>query len=406
MALRGFSHHYGWIIVASGILAVFACLGLGRFALGMMLPSMGQALGLSYAQMGYISTSNFVGYLAAVFTAAFLVRRFGERWTICGGLVLVAVSMMLIARADGFLGVLVLYILTGIGSGAANVPIMALVSHWFARRHRGKAAGLIVSGSGFGIIFSGNLVPVLNTLAGTDGWRLNWLALGATSLATAAVCGLLLRNRPADMALSSYGSQDSDVTRPPASHSVPKSRRAVLAHLGGIYFLFGYTYVIYATFIVTTLVQERGFSEATAGQFWAWVGILSLASGPVFGTLSDWIGRRAGLITVFALQMIAYLLVAVPLADTFLYLSIGLFGIVAWSIPSIMAAAVGDYMGPEHAAAGFGSITLFFGFGQIIGPAVAGIAAEAAGSFSGSFMMAAALAASAILLTLFLRRPD
>ncbi len=62
-------------------------------------------------------------------------------------------------------------------------------------------------------------------------------------------------------------------------------------------------------------------------------------------------------------------------------------------------------MGPEHAAAGFGTITLIFGFGQIIGPAVAGAAANATGSFSSSFAMAAALAALAIVLTLFLRKP-
>ena len=62
-------------------------------------------------------------------------------------------------------------------------------------------------------------------------------------------------------------------------------------------------------------------------------------------------------------------------------------------------------MGPEHAAAGFGAITPIFGFGQIIGPAVAGAAADATGSFSSSFAMAAALAALAIVPTLFLRKP-
>ena len=36
--------------------------------------------------------------------------------------------------------------------------------------------------------------------------------------------------------------------------------RKDIYHLGAIYFLFGCTYVIYATFIVTALVQERGFS--------------------------------------------------------------------------------------------------------------------------------------------------
>ena len=38
------------------------------------------------------------------------------------------------------------------------------------------------------------------------------------------------------------------------------------------------------------------------------------------------------------------------------------------------ARRTGLTMGPEHAAAGFGAITPIFGFGQIIGPAIAGAA--------------------------------
>jgi MFS family permease len=402
------SVHYGWVIVATGTLTILACLGLGRFALGMLLPSMGASLGLGYVEMGLIGTGNFVGYLAAVMVAGPLVRRFGARRTIFCALALVGASMMLVGRAAGFTEVLVLYVLTGIGTGAANVPVMGLVPHWFARRHRGKAAGWIVIGSGFGIIYAGTLVPAINAGAGGgDGWRTSWLVLGATALAIAAVVGGLLRNRPEDKGLEPIGGGEAAAGSAAFhAHPGPAARRRILAHLGAIYFLFGYTYVIYATFIVTTLVEERGFSEAGAGQFWAWIGFLSLASGPVFGTLSDRTSRRAGLIVVFALQMSAYLLVALPLPDAFLYLSIGLFGICAWSIPGIMAAACGDYMGAEHAVAGFGAITFIFGIGQIIGPTVAGAAADATGSFASSFLMAAAMAAAAIALSAFLRRPD
>ena len=89
----------------------------------------------------------------------------------------------------------------------------------------------------------------------------------------------------------------------------------------------------------------------------------------------------------------------------FLYLSIFFYGIVAWSIPSIMAAAVGDYVGARNAATAFGLITFIFGFGQISGPSVAGILAERTGSFSSSYFMAAGFAGAAILLTIFLRKP-
>lgn len=399
--------HYGWVIVFTGTLCIVACLGFGRFALGMLLPSMATTLNLTYSQMGFISTANFLGYLVSVLVSGVWAVRTGPRRFIFTALLLVGTSMALISQATSFIQVLVLYTLTGVGSGASNVPVMGLVSAWFSSRKRGRAAGFIVIGSGFAIIISGRLIPFINNLKGPEGWRTSWMILSAIVLVIAFIGLVLLRNRPEDKGLKPVGSSHHSTTGPHVSEKTKKSvyKNGVLYYLGIIYFLFGYTYVIYATFIVTTLVKERGFSESVAGNFWAWVGFLSLFSGPVFGTLSDKLGRKAGLIIVFTFQMLSYILVASELPGLFLYLSIFFYGIVAWSIPSIMAAAVGDYVGSRKAAAAFGLVTFIFGLGQITGPAIAGILAEKTGSFTSSFYMAAAFAGMAILLTAFLRKP-
>ena len=403
------SFHYAWIIVVTGTIVIMACLGFGRFALGMLLPSMASSLNLSYTQIGYISTGNFIGYLAAVLLCAPIAKKIGSRQLIVIALAIIAASMALISRAQSFFTVLLLYLITGIGSGAANVPMMGLITAWFDRAIRGRAAGFVVIGSGFAIIISGKLIPFVNSRIGPDGWRTNWMILAVAVASIAVFAFLVLRNRPEEMDLGPLGSEDRIAPSGPRGAAVSKEniyRNKTLYLLGCIYFLFGYTYVIYATFIVTTLVKERGFSEAVAGNFWAWVGFLSLFSGPVFGTLSDHIGRKAGLMLVFLLQMLAYLMVASNLPPLFLYLSIGFYGTVAWSIPSIMVAAVSEYVGPEKALAAFGFITFIFGLGQITGPSIAGILAERTGSFSSSFFMTAALSAMAILLTAFLRKPD
>jgi MFS family permease len=358
--------------------------------------------------MGFISTANFLGYLVAVLVSGFLAAKMGSRKFIPLALMLVGTSMALISQAKGFFSILILYTLTGLGSGATNVPVMGLVSSWFASNRRGKAAGFIVIGSGFAIIISGKLIPFVNRLAGPEGWRVSWLILSGTVVLIALIGYALLRDRPEEKGLKPAGTGDT-VRRFSGDHQKGRKnvyREGVMYYLGAIYFLFGYTYVIYATFIVTTLVKERGFSETVAGNFWAWVGFLSLFSGPVFGTLSDRLGRKAGLIIVFLFQTLSYLLVASGLPGVFLYLSIGFYGIVAWSIPSIMAAAVGDYVGARRAAAAFGLVTFIFGFGQIIGPAVAGLLAERSGSFTGSFSMAAFFAGLAILLAAFLKKPE
>lgn len=399
--------HYGWVIVLTGTAVCFSCLGLGRFSLGMLLPSMGISLDLSYSQMGLIGTGNFVGYMISVILAGIIAKVMGARWTISIGLVLVGGSMVLISRATGFLEVMSLYVATGMGTGLANVPMMGLVSHWFLKSKRGQAAGIMVSGNGMGIVFTGLLIPWVNTSMGIEGWRTGWLIIGVISLLSAVIAAIYLRNEPAVKNLEPLGEAGAAAASTgPAPDRSHKSNQWIMVHLGCIYALFGATYAVYATFIVTAMVNERGFGENTAGTFWAVVGGLSIFSGPLFGWLSDRLGRKVGLMVVYTLFTCAYGLAAADLPNPFLYASIGIYGLVAWSIPTIMSAAVGDYTGPVRAVKAFGFITLFFGAGQITGPAVAGYLADITGTFSISFGLCAFLTASAVALTCFLRPPS
>jgi sugar phosphate permease len=407
--VRNLPFHYAWIIAVTGTFCIIACLGFGRFALGMILPSMAKSLKLNYSQMGFISTGNFVGYLTSVFFSGMVVSKFGQRLYIFLSLLLVGISMIFLSYSYNFFYLLFLYWLTGIGSGGANVSMMSLVSAWFTKKNRGKGAGIMTIGSGFAIIFSGVFIPYVNSIKGDEGWRFSWFFLGSLVIIIAILCLLVLRNSPSDFGLNPLGfdeKRDEKIKKEKFHVEQRIYKNKVIYHLGAIYFLFGYTYVIYATFIVTTLVKERGFSESLAGNFWSWVGFLSLFSGPVFGIISDKLGRKAGLIIVFSFQLISYLLVASKLPGIFLYLSIFCYGFVAWSIPTIMAAAVGDYVGTQNSAKAFGFITFIFGLGQIIGPTIAGIMAEKTGSFSSSFYMSAFLAAIAILLSAFLKKPQ
>lgn len=400
--------HYGWIVVFTGMLGILACLGFGRFAFGMLLPSIGESLSLSYSQMGLISTGNFLGYLSAALISGIIATRTGLRKLIYVSLMLVGFTMILSSMAQGFLYLLIMYTLTGFGSGASNIPIVALVSSWFSRRVRGRAAGFIVAGSGFAIIFSGRFIPFMNEhMEAGEGWRSAWLILGLIVIFIAFVCLLLLRDNPLEIELKPVGyDKDTDSPKGAAAdqHYQGIYKRWIIYYLGIIYFFFGYTYVIYVTFIVTALVKERGFTELGAGNLWSIVGFMSIFSGPLAGFLSDKCGRKTALIAVFSLQMLAYLFIAAYLPETFLYISIVFFGMVAWSIPAIMAAIVADYTRDRETAPAFGLVTFIFGIGQITGPAVAGYMAAASGGFSSSFYMAAVFSAVAIALSAFLRK--
>ncbi|HEX9873027.1 MAG TPA: YbfB/YjiJ family MFS transporter [Deferrimonas sp.] len=398
------SPHYAWVIAATGALTLFACLGLARFAFGMLLPGMRAGLGLGFDEMGFVSTGNFVGYLAAVAMVPALVRRFRPRALIAAGLLLIALCMLGIGLSRGFAAVLCLYALVGIGSGLANIPVMVLVSHWFRRERRGRAAGMMVMGNGAAIIFSGLLIPVLNRTFGDAGWRSGWLVLGVLTFLIAVLAACLLRNDPADLGLEPLGRREALSPQAMIPREAPGSAR-VLVTLGVLYLIFGATYMIYGTFFVTTLVVEYGFAEARAGLFWSWVGFFALFSGIAFGALSDRIGRRGGLAAGFAVQTLAYLLAGSGLGTFALLGSVVLYGLAAFAIPSIMAAAIGDYFGLTRAASAFSIVTFFFALGQTVGPGSAGVIAAATGTFTSGYLAAAGLTALALCLSALLPRP-
>jgi MFS family permease len=408
MALR---IHYGWWVAAAGFLVMAACLGLARFSFGALLPPMAQALELSYARQGWLGTGNFIGYLVMVGAAPWLSRRLGPSRAVVLGLGLIAATMAGVGASGEYGAALALYVLTGVGSGAANIPMMALIAAWFARARRGLATGTILAGNGFGIVIAGVLVPLV--AAGPEGsWRAGWLFLGGICALIMAVAWLVLRDSPERIGLSPIGAAQSPP--PPHVQAAPYRmtgvERRFMIHLGVVYAIFGATYMVYGSFLVTTLVEAFGLSEAAAGGYWSWVGLFSMASGPLFGRISDRLGRKTGLAAALGVQTAAYALAGLnAMGDgnggslLAMQVSVGLYGLAAFAIPTVTVATCADQLGANRAASGLAFVTFFFAGGQVVGPAAAGWLADATGDFAASYLLAAALTALGVLLALRLR---
>ena len=116
---------------------------------------------------------------------------------------------------------------------------MGLVSHWFSRSNRGRAAGIMLSGNGIAIVLTGLLIPWVNAASGDEGWRTGWLIIGIISLLIALVAAFFLRNEPGEKGLEPLGDGGP---RPQSSlrESGKKkdSNKWTIVHLGAIYFFF------------------------------------------------------------------------------------------------------------------------------------------------------------------------
>ncbi|MFZ5642166.1 MAG: YbfB/YjiJ family MFS transporter [Bacillota bacterium] len=399
--------HYGWVVLALGILVVAGSLGFGRFGYSMILPSMQSALGLPHGQTGIIASANMAGYVTSALVAGILASRFGPRMVIVVSLLWTGLTMALTSIAGGLSSLALLRFLTGLGSAGGNISIMGLASGWFSSKRRGMACGFLVGGSGLALTVTGWLVPNINKIYLQEGWRYSWLALGLITVIIGVLSGLFLRNNPREKGLSPVGGED------PAAVLGGEEKRYLsikdILMLKGVpgmaaaYFCFGFSYIIYATFFVNYIIGEKGFSEAAAGSVWSLVGFLSIGSAVLWGTASDLIGRRPALVAVFILQAVCFVLPVHAMGQSIIKVSAIIFGLTAWSIPGIVASLSGDLSGPENAPAVLGLVTFFMGMGQVMGPTVASYVKEVSCTFNGAFYLASSMAVAGAALSMAIR---
>lgn len=413
------------------MLAAVAAHGFGRMSYTLILPEMREGLGLSYTQAGLLSTGNFIGYLIFAVIGGFLASKYGTRRVISLSLVLMGICMLLTGLANSFEQAFALRLLTGLGNGGAYVPAMALGSIWFAMRRRGFATGIVSGGIGVGTFLGGVIVPRILVTYGDVGWRYSWYYLGGAVLFVALLCYLLLRDRPEELGLQQVGASVSPKTQGnqnpspssgSSSDSIPGSsgradkkpptlqwglvyRVKEVWYLGLVYFTYGFSYVIYMTFFKAFLSDEMGLTVVLVGYLWALVGGLSAFCGVIWGGISDRLGRKYGAALAYFTLALSYLLFALFHTLPAFYVSVFLFGLSAWSVPTIMAAAVGDYVGPRLAPAGVGFVTLFFGIGQALGPALGGYLKDLTGTFAFSFILATSVSLLGLVGSLLLKKP-
>jgi MFS family permease len=353
--------------------------GLGRFGYTLVLPSIRDDLGLSYALSGLLATANFAGFLVAAFSGGLLSARLGVRGASVAGLLAMLVGWVASGLAPTYPILLALQIPVGFGTGTVMIATISSLPAWFPLRYRGLVSGLGNGAAGLGILLSGVLVPWLLAQFGPTGWRQVWFVFaGGVGLAT-VVAAVFLRRRVTTGAQLPAGAR-----RPPAPGIY---RNALYWRYASVTLLMGAATGIYGTYFGAYGTQQLGLAPDQVGRTWGLVGLLSIFSGVLWGVLSDRTGRRTALGATLLVQAAANAIVVVSPGPVTLTISAAIAGLTLFGAAAVMTAMMSDVAEPHLLPAVGGLLAIGSGVGQLGGPALAGALADLTQTLAAAYIL-------------------
>lgn len=371
------------LIALGGLLALAAAMGIGRFVYTPILPFMVEAIPLGHADAGLIASVNFLGYLVGALAASLGALPGSHRFWFLGALALSATTTAAMAATSGIWAFVLFRFAGGAASAFVLVFSSALVLERLNRAGRPGLSALHFAGVGCGIAFSAVAVAALAQQGVT--WRGQWVTSGVMTLLCLALAAIFV---PAEVA--PRGAVDAD--------GAPRGRpKWPLVRLIAAYGLFGFGYVITATFI-SLIVREipalnpaepyvwLAVGLAAAPSVYLWLKVASLTGGRLAFSIACVVEAGGVALSVVAQSPAAVVAAAVFLGGTFM-------GITALGLMEARK------LSPGTERQSLAVMTASFGLGQMVGPMLAGLLRQATGSFEiASFSAAAALLLAAALV--------
>jgi predicted MFS family arabinose efflux permease len=357
------------------MIALAVAMGIGRFVYTPILPGMMEELGLSVSDAGLIASANYLGYLVGALAAAGGWAHGRERPLMLAGLGASAVLCALMGLTDMMSAFLVIRFAAGVASALVMVFMASIVFSHLAVAHRDDLQSLHFGGVGLGIAASAALMAIL--VAEHAGWTAGWYWSAAISAA-----GFLIVARLVDQ-----GPAGNGVLGP----EPPLPKNGSLTRIIVAYGLFGFGYVVTATFLIT-IVRQGGGGRILEPIVWMATGLAGFPSV----WLWQKIAARAGLYRAYAAACL------VEAAGVTASVALGgnagpIVGGVLLGFTFIAATALGlqaaRLLAPLAPRRSFALMTASFGVGQIVGPIAAGTLAEWSGSFFIPSLVAAAVLA-------------
>lgn len=151
--------------------------------------------------------------------------------------------------------------------------------------------------------------------------------------------------------------------------------------------------------ILPYYAEHYGASPFAVGSIYSTVALCALFASPLWGRLSDRIGRKGVLLAAQVASAAGFLLLGIGGALWVLYVARAIEGLGGGGL-GVTQAYVSDVTTPQERARAFGLVGATFGVGFLIGPALSGTLVRF--GYQVPLFLGAGLAVATVLLTIFL----
>jgi MFS family permease len=392
---------FGWGVVAGamGLQGLQAMLFAQSF--GLYVVALTSELGWSRASVaaGYALVQLIGGLLGP--GQGLLLERFGPRRVAAVGIVLLGAGLIATSLVTTLLAFGAAMLLTGFGVALAGfITVTTAIVPWF-RRRRATALALMSVGMSVG----GLLVPVVASAVVAYGWRPTLAASGVAMMVLGAPCVALLRRDPAryqqqvdggpgglpDAVRGGVALRDRDATDDFTLGEALRTRAFWALGFGhGSALLVVSAVVVH---LVPHLESGAGLTLTAAGAVVAFLTATTAVAQVVGGALGDRLPKRTIVIAAMFAHAAALLSLSWLPGPVGVIVFVLLHGFAWGSRGPLMGAIRADYFGATHFGSIMGASALLIMVGQLAGPVIAGVLADALGDYRWGFTTLAALAA-------------
>ena len=289
--------------------------------------------------------------------------------------------------------------------GAGSLPIIwtGVLNNWFTK-HRGKAIGITMAGTGLGAFL---LPPIVEFLIANHGWRTAYRGIGLGALLISLPIVFALFKEKPDSSTATDGEVMANKVETWGLTTKDAMRTKQFWILGAVLFL---TVIVVAGLLSNfeRIMTEQGFERGSIAQIAAVMGLTVIIGRLMVGALVDRFWAPGVAACFFLLATLGLLiLVGTQVTMATALLVAVMIGLAAGAELDLLAYLTGKYFGPAHYPAIFGLIIAFFTVGAGIAPPLFGMAAQMFQGYGTMLSISIGLLLVSILLFLSLGRyPD